>query len=200
MGLFIILYAVSKIDNTKYQEMISAMGNVFGSQNPIGQFESLEPNLNSFIETTEIINLKEQVSQLIEENDYTGFLSLEENERGITIRIMDKILFQSGSSVLGPSSFEILNKLAGILRTIPNDIRVEGHTDDIPINSPMFPSNWHLSVSRALNTAYYLIENEGLNPDKVSIVGYGEYQPIAPNADEGGRAINRRVDIVILNE
>lgn len=180
--------------------MISAMGNVFGSQNPIGQFESLEPNLNSFIETTEIINLKEQVSQLIEENDYTGFLSLEENERGITIRIMDKILFQSGSSVLGPSSFEILNKLAGILRTIPNDIRVEGHTDDIPINSPMFPSNWHLSVSRALNTAYYLIENEGLNPDKVSIVGYGEYQPIAPNADEGGRAINRRVDIVILNE
>jgi len=83
---------------------------------------------------------------------------------------------------------------------LPNDIRVEGHTDNIPINSSLFPSNWHLSVARALNTAYYLINNEGVPPDRVSIVGNAEFKPIESNETAYGRALNRRVDIVIIKK
>jgi len=81
---------------------------------------------------------------------------------------------------------------------LPNDIRVEGHTDNLPISNSVYPSNWHLSVDRALSTAYYLIQTEGLSPDKVSVVGYAEYRPIAPNDSKESRALNRRVDLVIL--
>ncbi len=113
---------------------------------------------------------------------------------------MDDILFPSGSDVLNPGSLQILDRIATILKELPNDIRIEGHTDNVPINTVRFPSNWHLSVARALNTAYYLINTEGLIAEKVSIVGYSEYRPIATNDTPDGRAINRRVDIVIIKK
>ena len=81
---------------------------------------------------------------------------------------------------------------------MPNDIRVEGHTDNIPISSATYPSNWHLSVARALSTAYFLINEQKLDPEKVTVVGYAEYKPIADNLTPQGRAKNRRVDIVII--
>jgi chemotaxis protein MotB len=76
---------------------------------------------------------------------------------------------------------------------------VEGHTDDVPIATKVFPSNWHLSVSRAVNTAFYLITRHGLNPDKIAVVGYSEFKPLVENNSEENRAKNRRVDIVILD-
>jgi chemotaxis protein MotB len=81
---------------------------------------------------------------------------------------------------------------------LPNEVRVEGHTDNVPINTFQFPSNWHLSVARSMTTAYYLIERHHLRPEKISVVGYGEYRPIADNISSDGRGKNRRVDIVIL--
>ena len=77
-------------------------------------------------------------------------------------------------------------------------ILVEGHTDNVPISNAAFPSNWHLSVARALNTAYYLVNKENLAADKISIVGFSEYKPIETNETPAGRASNRRVDIVII--
>ncbi|MGE5497330.1 MAG: flagellar motor protein MotB, partial [Syntrophothermus sp.] len=97
-------------------------------------------------------------------------------------------------------SVGILNKLAAVIKTLPNDVRVEGHTDNVPINSSQYQSNWHLSVARALNTAYYLINSQGLSPEKVSIVGYSEYHPVKSNETPEGRRNNRRVDIVILKK
>ena len=114
--------------------------------------------------------------------------------------VFEIILFKSGNADLTSSSLLILDRLAVILKSLPNDIRVEGHTDDVPINTPNFPSNWHLSVTRALNTAYFLIHNENLPPEKVSIVGYSKYKPIDTNATSVGRANNRRVDIVIIKK
>jgi len=91
-----------------------------------------------------------------------------------------------------------LDSLARVLHDLPNDVRVEGHTDNVPISSPQYPSNWHLSVARAVSIAYYLIQRHSLNPEKVAAVGYAEYQPLVPNDTEVHRAQNRRVDIVIL--
>ncbi len=197
LGLFILLYASSNIDVTKYQKIISAMGNYFGSDysgQPKGKYISAgnsdEPNL---------ISLKDKVNALIQENDIQKDVSIIETERGITVRILDDILFNSGSDEIKTYSKIILRKIAGILKNLPNDIRIEGHTDNVPVNSNQFPSNWHLSVARATNTAYYLMMNEGLPQERVSIVGYSEFNPVASNLTPEGRANNRRVDIVILN-
>nr|WP_081489544.1 OmpA family protein [Melioribacter roseus] len=192
LGLFIILYAMSNIDTAKYKNVAAAMGSIFGSS----------ANLSLLQEGKVIPSPKEkladQLSRLIETYNYGSSIRLEENERGITIHILDDILFPSGQATLDESSKLVLQRLARVIRALPNDIRIEGHTDNVPINTVRYPSNWHLSVDRALSTAYYLIKEEGIKPDKVSIVGYSEYKPIASNDLPETRALNRRVDIVIL--
>ena len=198
LGLFIILYAISKIDNNKYEKMITAMGDVFGNRGKIVNLKenAAPPSSNANAGSS----LKTELSKLIDKYQYNNSIRLEENERGITIHILDDILFHSGSAGLTKESLIVLDHLASILKQLPNDIRIEGHTDNVPINTSSFPSNWHLSVARALNTAYYFINNEGLVPEKVSIVGYSEYKPIASNDTPEGRATNRRVDIVIIKK
>jgi chemotaxis protein MotB len=111
---------------------------------------------------------------------------------------MDELLFASGSADIKESSMPALDSLARVLRELPNDVRVEGHTDNVPISSAQYPSNWHLSVARAVSIAYYLIQVHSLNPEKVAAVGFAEYQPLVPNDSDVHRAQNRRVDIVIL--
>ncbi len=175
--------------------MISAIESAFGAQGKVIGWEKGNPGGNTLIADDK---LRSDLKKLLAEYRGNNALRLEENERGITIHILDDVLFSSGSSVLTEGSKSVLNKLANIIKKLPNDIRIEGHTDNVPIHSEQFPSNWHLSVARALNTAYYLIHNEGLEPDKVSIVGYSEYKPIAPNKTAEGKALNRRVDIVII--
>lgn len=177
--------------------MITAMGNVFGNAPQFIQFPSSLPGVKNLEPQNTV---KNELLKLIEDNHYDSSIRLEENARGITIHILEDILFPSGTADLSPDSKILLDKLAVILKELPNDIRIEGHTDNIPINSALYPSNWHLSVARALNTAYYLIQNQELSPDKVSIVGYSEYKPIAKNTTPEGREQNRRVDIVILTK
>jgi|GEM_PF-330818 len=196
LGLFIILYAISKIDVNKYQKMITAMGDVFGNK---GKVIDIKTNISPGMPDPEGY-LKSELNALIEKYHYNNSIRLEENTRGVTIHILDDVLFPSGSAELAANSKIVLHRLAELLKLLPNDIRVEGHTDDVPINTSSFPSNWHLSVVRALNTAYDLIKTEGLKPDKVSIVGYSEYKPIADNDTSEGRALNRRVDIVIIKK
>ena len=171
------------------------MGNVFGSKDKI---ISSEINVMPLRESQNEGTLKTELTKLIDKYHYNNSIRLEENARGITIHILDDILFASGNADLTDSSKEVLSRLALILKELPNDIRVEGHTDNVPINTHAFPSNWHLSVARALNTAYYLISDEGLSADKVSIVGFSKYKPIDTNETSTGRASNRRVDIVII--
>ncbi|MFA6596786.1 MAG: OmpA family protein [Ignavibacteriaceae bacterium] len=197
LGLFIILYAISKVDSGKYTKMVTALGNTFGKS---GQVFDKGGKFPSDLPSPPPSGLKDELGRLVNQYNYSGHISLEENERGITIHILDDILFQSGKADLSDGSKLVLSRLSKILKELPNDFRIEGHTDDVPINSSSFPSNWHLSVARALNTAYYLVNTEGLPPERVSIVGNSEYKPIASNDTEEGRASNRRVDIVIIKK
>ncbi len=142
---------------------------------------------------------KELIKQSLDDNQLNKSVQLIQTDRGFTIRILDDILFISGKAELTEYSKIILKKLAPALRTLPNDIRIEGHTDNIPMLGGGFASNWHLSVARATNTAFYLMDKEALQPGRVSVVGYAEYHPIAKNDSPEGRSNNRRVDIVILN-
>lgn len=197
LGLFIILYAMSNIDLKKYEKVISAMGSVFGTKDVIAGNEfSIMANAESI---KPVRSLKNEIEIAVQKSGAENLVMLQENERGITIHVLEELLFSSGRAEMTEASKRVLGELSVILKTLENDIRVEGHTDNIPIGTSHLPSNWHLSVARALNTAYFLIEQGSLNPDKVSIVGYSEYRPLASNDSPEGRAKNRRVDIVILN-
>lgn len=173
---------------------MTAMSKILGSSGEIPSLVTESPDIIN----THIDKLKSDLNTVIKRYKYDKSVSLEENERGIIIHILDDVLFMSGKADLTEQSKNILHNLAQIIKTQPNDIRIEGHTDNVIISNAQFPSNWHLSVSRALNTAYYLIETEGLSPDKISIVGNSEYKRIADNSTHEGRKANRRVDLVII--
>ncbi len=197
LGLFIILYAISNIDLQKYEKIKIALDKSFGGNTAsiIGITDKI-PEIN----VQPVDELKNKLANLILQNDFGKYVQLEENERGITLHILEEILFSSGSADLSRGSLSMLNKISAVIKELPNDIRIEGHTDNIPIISSQFKSNWHLSVARALNTAYYLMSSQRINPERVSIVGFSEYKPIASNETYLGRAQNRRVDIVILRD
>lgn len=173
--------------------MMSAIGSVFGGANVING-----ESVGNEIAVPPIDELNSKIKNFVRDEKLSNSIAVVENERGLVLHIFDKILFPSGSAVLNEDAKQVLSKLALLIKELPNDIRIEGHTDNVPIVSSLYPSNWHLSVARALNTAYYLIESEHLNQDKVSIVGYSKFQPIATNNSPEGREKNRRVDIVII--
>lgn len=195
LGLFVILYAMSKIDTKKYTQWVAAFGGVFGSsqvdmKQGIGD-KGLVEGMN------EQIRVRQMIKEALDLNGKNDAISVSMDERGVTIHIQEELLFPSGGADLKNSSLVTLDSLARVFKRLPNDIRIEGHTDNIPINTPRFPSNWHLSVNRAMSTGYYLIEQHRMNPDKIAVVGYGAQRPLGSNDTERGRGLNRRVDIVI---
>lgn len=115
----------------------------------------------------------------------------------LEVEIKSDMLFASGSAAPRPEAVAAVTRVAAVLRDAPNLIRVEGHTDNVPIATVLFPSNWELSAARAASIARVLI-GTGLAPGRLTVVGYGEYQPVADNASEAGRNSNRRVVLVIL--
>jgi len=199
LGLFVILYAMSKIDTKKYAEVVAALGGVFGSADAsamrlkIVQIDKGLPDL--YRERTSIEN---EIKKALKLDEKSLPITITEDERGVTVHLQEQLLFASGSADLKASSLTMLDQLAEALRKMTNDVRVEGHTDNVPIHSAAFPSNWHLSVGRALNVGYYLIEKHGIDPEKVSVVGYSEYRPLVPNTTDENRSKNRRVDIVVV--
>lgn len=115
----------------------------------------------------------------------------------LEVEIKSDMLFASGSAAPRPEAVAAVTRVAQVLREAPNLIRIEGHTDDVPIATALFPSNWELSAARAASIARVLV-GTGIAPGRVTVVGYGEFQPVADNVSEGGRNANRRVVLVIL--
>lgn len=119
--------------------------------------------------------------------------------RGLVVSLKEAGFFDSGSAVIKPAGYQLLNTILEAMTEYSNPLRVEGHTDNIPISTPLFPSNWELSVSRATNVLRYLQKNYDVEPGKLSATGYGEFRPTAENTTAEGRSKNRRVDIVLLS-
>jgi chemotaxis protein MotB len=115
----------------------------------------------------------------------------------IEINIRSDVLFASGSAALATPAREAIDQLATVLRELPNELRIEGHTDDQPIASALFPSNWELSGARAASVIR-LLEGRGVDPRRMAAIGFGEKRPIADNVTPEGRSANRRVMLVIL--
>ena len=119
--------------------------------------------------------------------------------RGLVVSLKEAGFFDSGSAVITPSGYQLLNTIVEAMSQYSNPLRVEGHTDNIPISTPLFPTNWELSVSRATNVLRYIQKNYDVDPSKLSAIGYGEFRPAAENTTPEGRSKNRRVDLVLLS-
>lgn len=127
-------------------------------------------------------------------------LKLSMEEKGLVLRFIAEVFFDSGKADIKPEAYPILDKVAEFLKEdVPDrNIAIEGHTDNEPIKYSGWKSNWELSAARALSVLHYLVDKKGIDPERVQAVGYGEYHPIADNSTPEGRQKNRRVEIVIL--
>jgi len=150
-------------------------------------------------ELVALSKVRQNVESIVKARALSGKVRTRMDTRGLVISLGNGSCFDSGSDQLRPDGREIMDELAKQLVIIDNDIKIEGHTDDVPIQTIRFANNWELSTARATTIISYLIQNFGFKPEKLSASGYAEMRPIEDNKTAEGRARNRRIDIVILN-
>jgi len=199
---FVVMYTMSNINQKKFQDMAMSLKNALVGQNP-GQVigESPGPEMipgagRQGAEERSIEQIKKDLDKYVKEKKLESKVNIRLEERGLVISLREALLFKLGSADLAPSSLQVIQQVTGALRTMPNPVRVEGHTDNLPINTPRFPSNWELSTARATNVVKYMIQ-VGYDPKKISAIGFGEYRPLVANT-AAGNPMNRRVDLVLL--
>lgn len=212
MCFFVLLFAFSSIDAQKFQAVMQSFQ---GSAGVLSGGKTLDDGplvfngmpetqvTESAQETEKLQQLKEQVEKYLEQNNLQASVQLELDARGLLLRFKDNVLFDSGKADLKPEALQILQFLGEVLNKpefAERFIRVEGHTDNVPIETVRFPSNWELSSGRAASVIRYYIENTSFKPDRFTASGYGEFYPVASNDTAQGRGLNRRVDIVILRD
>lgn len=139
----------------------------------------------------------EKIEQVLEKEVSENLVDIETGFRSITIRIRERGSFDSGSATINPDFIPVMAQLREILGSINGRIAVEGHTDNVPIATPLIPSNWHLSAQRALSVAHELLIDDTIPDDRMMVIGYADTKPYETNETPDGRAHNRRVEIVI---
>jgi len=203
MIFFIVLYTMSSVNSQKFQQIAASLGKTFDGTNYVIGQQSGNSILDSIKTTgtngTNDNSIASQLDKLIKQYNLQNMVTYKVDERGFVISLNDTLLFDTGSADVKPDQKETLIKIGNILKSMPNYIRVEGYTDNVPINNNQFHSNWELSVIRATNVVEILVNDVKMDPAKISAVGYGEYRPIVPNDSDKNRQLNRRVDIVIMN-
>ena len=119
--------------------------------------------------------------------------------RGLIVSLKEAGFFDSGQATIRPDAYELINTISEVMTQYNNPLRLEGHTDNVPITSSQFPTNWELSTARATNGLKYMLKHFDIDPDKISATGYAEFRPVADNSTTEGRGKNRRVDLVMLS-
>lgn len=165
-----------------------------GRRSDLEKIETLSKQLSELEQAQKL--LEEQLAQEIRDKQ----VKLEMMAKGLVVTFLTDILFDSGKAKIKPQLYPALDKVVKVLKeNVPNlKVGIEGHTDNQPIKYSGWKSNWELSTARALSVLHYLVDEKGISPDRVSAIGYGEYQPVATNQTKEGRKANRRVEIVIL--
>jgi chemotaxis protein MotB len=227
LAFFVIMYSMSRIDAKKFGKMSEHLQGAFHSTESadraaadqsdlgsgvlrIGRLKAIAQHLRS-----PVLGANTDRRSMVGENilaqtpdskaPASGLvpgdpISTEINERGLVIHVVESSLFDAGQATLKPEAMAVLDRIAKEVKSITNQVRVEGHTDDRPIATLRFPSNWELSSARATAVVRYFVNKYEFAPDRLSALGFGEYRPLAPNNSETNRAKNRRVDIVVLTD
>ena len=138
----------------------------------------------------------QELQKVISELGILGDISFTRLENGLVVALSDKILFDLGVAEISAEAFPLLDKIGAIISRGDYPVEIRGHTDDLPIQTKIFPSNWELSTARAVNVLRYFLEAQGISPKRLSAAGFGEFQPVAPNESPELRAKNRRVEVI----
>jgi chemotaxis protein MotB len=209
-AFFVVMYAISVVNEGKYRVLSDALGSAFGGRGaPKSQIEAPSPialsNLAARKRSEALRRERERLTTLARDLTSTmaplvkeGKVRVTQNSRGVSVEINASVLFDSGEATLTLDSKEALRALAVLLRDDPHTLQVEGHTDIAPIRSTVFPSNWELSAARASAVVRLFIDS-GVAAARMTVVGHGSNIPVAPNQDAAGRARNRRVAVTILS-
>jgi chemotaxis protein MotB len=225
-AVFVVLYAMGQTDKKKTEEVIASLQSSFGlasigapapkinviPSKPISIMPSIKPEMSVTpagrsmraqgrvrAEEKDFRQIKSSIEAYLVKQGALNKVSLSISRRGLIVSLKEAGFFDSGQAQIKPDAYELINTISEVMTQYNNPLRVEGHTDTIPINSAQFPSNWELSTARATNGLKYLVKHFDVDPDKISATGYAEFRPIADNATPEGRSKNRRVDLVMLS-
>jgi chemotaxis protein MotB len=216
MTFFVLLYSFSKIDEAKYREIVNALGQGFGAQwvrksmntSQVGPEAGIvAPPVPTETPTpakkpkgnwldSQAALLAELRKVMAKEID-AGLVSMVADDKNVIIRFPERVAFASGSATINADFGIILDPVGKVLRQTRGQIKVAGHTDDQPIATPRFRSNWELSAARAVSLLHLLQEHEAIDPKRLTAVGHADTRPLAPNTTPDNRAKNRRVEIVV---
>ncbi|HBI26403.1 MAG TPA: chemotaxis protein MotB [Peptococcaceae bacterium] len=209
MIFFIMMYVISSVNAEKFQKIAAAFGEAFDSETSSSLEDITLPELPELPDAEEngtgtdlsqLIQVKNELEEYLKEKKLENQVSIQMEGRGLVISLKDIVLFPSGSANLTPQAKKIIADIGVRLQSLPNYFRVEGHTDNVPINTRQYPSNWELSAARATNVVQELIVQCDIASERLSATGYGEYRPKTDNDSVEHRQMNRRVDILILRD
>lgn len=213
MVFFIVMFSMANTDLKKFETVAEALGNAFNvlgtspGQSIIGDNRSAGSSRNgatpfSFgalpARQRDFVQVSTELAGAAQQLGLDSAIDVRMNMEGIIISLSDAMVFEPGSAELRPEALPVLDTVGNILKSTNNEVRVEGNTDDIPTNSPLYPTNWELSVARAVSIVRYLTEEVGIDPQRLSAAGNAEFNPMVPNDSRANRKINRRADIIMV--
>ena len=213
MVFFVLLFTMSSVDAKKMQDFQYALQSGLGILKE-GQKVNISITTTQPVEDMSHIGTQPQGVKTSPKKPLTGLsgdalmksleadfgIQVTHSHQGIRLSFEDQILFNFGKAGINPAGTALLDQIAKAIQQLPDAVRVEGHTDNIPIQTARFPSNWELSVARAVNVVKYFAEACNVDPHRLSAVGYGESRPLVANDSPANRMKNRRVEILLLTE
>lgn len=197
---FVLILSYSTIELEKFKGAMSSMKGALGIMPEMGSsIPSPKIRFNERM-TPRNVDIKKRMDNFekaMKEAGMQGKFEAEATASGIHIRLGDNVLYDIGKAGIKHTAFPILAEISEILKDGSKEIYVEGHTDNVPINTPKYPSNWELSTARAMSVIRYLNQVQKIPMKKMAAVGHGEHRPMVPNTSRSNRAKNRRVEIFI---
>jgi chemotaxis protein MotB len=205
LALFTTLYAASTLDARKLDPIAASFRDAVDARPVVAAPASSEAAKPVIVPPVEIVarlkafeDLKVRLAHELEDAVRQQRLEIAIDGRGLVLSLPEEATFPVGTADVTPAARELITRLADKVAPLPNLIRVEGHTDDVPIRTPRFASNWELSTARASAVVALLIGSVGIDPARLSAAGYGEFHPRVPNSSADNRARNRRIDLVVM--
>jgi chemotaxis protein MotB len=197
---FIMLSSFSTMEEAKIMRFVKSFSNAVGIMSGGLKFD---PGPVVLPKSADIVDSEDKLAQLFSElselNEHLGKeISLAHSTEGLVMRLSDRALFDVGVATISPQAVPLLQKVADIIARTNFEVRIEGHSDNLPIKTAQFPSNWELSTARAVNVLRFFLDTDRISSRRLSAVGFGEHQPVVPNDSIDHRAQNRRVEIIFL--
>lgn len=202
--LFIMLSSFASMERGKIFRFVRSFNDAMGIL-PGGvkmeKGKEVLPDAPDVVEKTSSLALfVKEVYDLVAGLDLSNKVEITYDGERVVLRISDTVLFEVGVAAVNPEAFSILHRLGVLIKNGGYAVSIEGHTDNIPIRTRLFPSNWELSTSRAVSVLRYFTEQEGIPLENLSALGFGEFQPLFPNDSQQSRSRNRRVEIVVTKK